>query len=231
MLECRITRMRIGLVIPYFYPAFEYGGTPRVAYEFARCLVRRGHEVTVVTTDSGGVKRIGKDTIATIQDNGLEGIRIFYYPNLSNYLAYKQRLFLPLRLLQNVGRHLVSLDVVHIHEFRSLLSVAAHSALVRLHIPYVLSPHGGLQRLGKVKLKSVFDRLWGQQILKDAAALCAVSELEMQDAREFGIEEEKLYLLPNPINEEHYDRLPEPGNFAEKWRLRNKRLVLFLGRL
>jgi len=83
--------MRIGFIIPYFYPAFEYGGTPRVAYEFARCLVRRGHEVTVVTTDSGGPKRIGKDTIATIQDNGLEGIRIFYYPNLSNYLAYEQR--------------------------------------------------------------------------------------------------------------------------------------------
>ncbi len=223
--------MRIGFIIPYFYPAFEYGGTPRVAYEFARCLVRRGHEVTVVTTDSGGAKRIGKDTMATIQDNGLEGIRIFYYSNLSNYLAYKQRWFLPLRLLQNVSRHLVSLDVVHIHEFRCLLSVAAHSALQRLHIPYVLSPHGGLQRLGKVRLKSLFDRLWGQEILKDAAAVCAVSDLEIDDARQFGVEDKRIYLLPNPINDDHYRNLPEQGGFIRKWNLGNKRLVLFLGRL
>src|SRR3989454_331111 len=223
--------MRIGFVIPYFYPAFEYGGTPRVAFEFARCLVRRGHEVTVVTTDSGGAKRIDKVSIAMIRDGGLEGIRIYYYPNFSNYLAYKQRLFLPPRLFENLSRDLLSLDVVHIHEFRSLLSVAAHSALRRLHIPYVLSPHGGLQRLGKVKLKCLFDRLWGRQILRDAAAVCAVSELEVQDAKQFGVEDEKIYLLPNPIDEEYYKNLPEPGKFIEKWNLGNKRLVLFLGRL
>src|SRR5947208_2455227 len=203
MIECCLlgtgTRlMRIGFIIPYFYPAFEYGGTPRVAYEFARWLVRRGHDVKVLTTDSAGAKRIDKNSVAMIHDSGLEGIQVFYYPNLSNCLAYKCRLFLPLRLFQNISRHLGSVDVVHIHEFRSLLSVAAHSALVRLRIPYVLSPHGGLQHLGKAKLKSVFDRLWGQKILKDAAAVCTVSELEMDDAREFGIEDEKLYLLPNP---------------------------------
>ena len=223
--------MRIGFVIPYFYPAFEYGGTPRVAYEFARCLVRRGHEVTVVTTDSGGAKRIDKVSIAMIRDGGLEGIRIYYYPNLSNHLAYKQRLFLSPRLFQNLSRDLRSLDVVHIHEFRSLLSVAAHSELRRMRIPYVLSPHGGLQRLGKVKLKCLFDRLWGRAILRDAAAVCAVSELEVEDARQFGVEDEKIYLLPNPIDEEYYKILPKPGKFIEKWNLVNKRLVLFLGRL
>src|SRR5437762_10744416 len=190
--------MRIGFIIPYFYPAFEYGGTPRVAYEFARCLVRRGHEVTVVTTDSGGAKRIGKDTMATIQDNGLEGIRVFYYSNFSNYLAYKQRLFLPLRLLQNVSRHLVSLDVVHIHEFRCLLSVAAHSALQRLHIPYVLSPHGGLQRLGKVRVKSLFDRLWGQEILKVRAEECLVSNVKFEVPSKLGVQVKRKCWFPFP---------------------------------
>src|SRR5712691_9389400 len=147
--------MRIGFVIPYFYPAFEYGGTPRVAYEFARSLVRRGHKVTVLTTDSGGKKRIDRRAVAT-REGSLEGIEVFYYPNLSNYLAYEQRLFLPRQLFQNIHRDLFSLEVVHIHEFRSLLSVAAHSALRQLNIPYVLSPHGGLQRLGKEWLKALF---------------------------------------------------------------------------
>src|SRR2546427_9197631 len=139
--------MRIAFVIPYFYPALQYGGTPRVAYEFARGLVRRGHEVSVLTTDSAGEKRIKKDSAS--RNGGLEGIQISYYPNVSNYLAYRQRLFLPVQLFRNIHHDLSSIEIVHIHEFRSLLSVAAHSALRRLQRPYVLSPHGGLQRLGK----------------------------------------------------------------------------------
>ena len=39
--------MHIAFVIPYFYPAWQYGGPPRVAYELARELVRREHKVTV----------------------------------------------------------------------------------------------------------------------------------------------------------------------------------------
>jgi glycosyltransferase involved in cell wall biosynthesis len=223
--------MRIGFVIPYFFPAFEYGGTPRVAYEFARSLVRRGHEVTVLTTDSGGTKRIDKNSAATIRDGGLEGIQIFYYPNLSNYLAYHQRLFFPVQLFRNIHKELSSVEVVHIHEFRSLLTVAAHSALQRLRRPYVLSPHGGLQRLGKEKRKTVFDRLWGNRILRDAAAVCAVSHLEIQDAKQFGIEEDRICLLPNPIDQDCYRCLPEHGGFIGRWKLGGKRLVLFLGRL
>src|SRR5207247_11137767 len=109
-----------------------------------------------------------------------------------------------------------SLQVLQIHEFRSLLSVAAHSELRPMRIPYVLSPHGGLQRLGKVKLKCLFDRLWGRAILRDAAAVCAVSELEVEDARQFGVEDEKIYLLPNPIDEEYYKILPKPVNLIKK---------------
>ena len=47
--------MRIAFVIPYFYPALGYGGTPRLAYEMARVLAGHGHEITVFTTDSGPV--------------------------------------------------------------------------------------------------------------------------------------------------------------------------------
>jgi glycosyltransferase involved in cell wall biosynthesis len=211
--------MRIAFVIPYFYPALQYGGTPRVAYEFARGLVRRGHEVTVVTTDSGGETRIDRNATS------LEGIRISYYPNVSNYLAYRQRLFFPVQLFRNIDRDLASSDVIHIHEFRSLLSVAAHSAAKRLNIPYVLSPHGGLQRLGKARQKSLFDRLWGNQILNDAAVICAVSNLEKQDAKQFGIAEDRISLLPNPIDEDTFKKLPGKRN------PNGKRVLLFLGRL
>ena len=218
--------MRIAFVTPYFYPAFEYGGTPRVAYDFARGLVRRGHQVTVFTTDSGGRKRI-----AGPHKQCVDGIQVFYYSNLSNALAYNQRVFVPLRFFSDIGRHLSSFDVIHIHEFRNFVTVGAHSALRQGNIRYVLSPHGGLQRLGKDFLKKLFDRFWGKRILAEAAAICAVSSLELEDAKHFGVPEEKLILLPNPIDDAHYATLPARGAFSRKWNLDGKRIVLFLGRL
>ena len=44
--------MKFLQVIPAFYPAHAYGGTVEVAYHISKELVRRGHEVTVYTSDS-----------------------------------------------------------------------------------------------------------------------------------------------------------------------------------
>ncbi|GBL19513.1 hypothetical protein EMGBS3_12190 [Anaerolineaceae bacterium] len=44
--------MRILHVIPYFYPAWAYGGTCRAAWELARASVRQGLQVEVFTTDA-----------------------------------------------------------------------------------------------------------------------------------------------------------------------------------
>src|SRR5438034_3665066 len=141
---CDHTTMRIAFVIPYFYPALGYGGTPRLAYEMARVLAGYGHEITVFTTDSGGPSRIPKETIQNIEREGLDGIRVHYYENLSNTLAYRSRLFLPTAFFRNVRKLLVGNDVIHLHDLRSFLSVAARRAARSLRIPYVLSPHGGL---------------------------------------------------------------------------------------
>src|SRR2546422_988522 len=121
--------MRVAFVIPYFYPAMWYGGTPRAAYETARALVRRGHEGTVLT------------------------------------------------------------------------------------------PHGGLQQLGKKSAKVIFDMAWGNAILRDASGICAISPLEEMDARFFGVDEHRIHRFPSPIDADPFEQLPKPGEFASKWRL------------
>jgi len=222
--------MHITFVIPYFYPALQYGGQPKSAYDLARALLSRGHRVTVLTTDSGGHSRLPtKNGRTTAQNVG--GIEVFYYPNLSNYLAFHHRLFLPLGLFRNIRRHLADCDVVHVHELRSFLTVVAHYAVKRLQLPLVLSPHGGLKWLGKRTAKYVFDRFWGQSIFHDAAKLIAVSPVEEQDARHFGAAPEKVRLLPNVLFAEDYTNLPQRGTFRRRWKIREEKIVLFLGRL
>jgi glycosyltransferase involved in cell wall biosynthesis len=95
----------------------------------------------------------------------------------------------------------------------------------------VLSPHGGLQHLGKHAAKVIFDSIWGKRILRDAAALCAISPLEEGDARQLGIEDERIRRFPSPIDANPYKELPTPGEFASRLGLKDRKIVLFLGRL
>ena len=89
--------LNITFVIPYFYPAWEYGGQPRSAYELARALVQRGHHVKVLTTDSAGHSRLSAG------HRQVDGIDVIYYRNLSNWLAFRKRFFWPQALWQEIA--------------------------------------------------------------------------------------------------------------------------------
>jgi glycosyltransferase involved in cell wall biosynthesis len=204
-------RIKIAVVTPYFYPDWEYGGTPRAAFELARALAARGHEIRVLTTG----KRSDTKTV--------DGIQVRYCPNLSNDLAHRHRLFLPLGFRKQLRQLLSDCDVLHIHEFRSTLTVPAVNAARKAGLPYVISPHGGLQHLGKASAKSVFDLVWGQSILNQAAGILVLSEKEKTDALSFGIEESRIRRLPNVIDAAAYTSLPG--------RTSHRKTILFLGRL
>src|SRR5207249_5368209 len=177
-------------------------------YDMARALAKRGHELTILTTDSEGERRIPAETVSKINRDGLDGVHVHFYRNLSNRLAYRQRLFLPTRFFGEVRAELAKCDVVHIHDLRSFLSVAAHKASKSLCIPYVLSPHGGLLRLGKKSVKLVFDALWGKAILRDCAALCAISPLEERDAKALGVESLRIHPFPPAIDAQQFRNIP-----------------------
>jgi glycosyltransferase involved in cell wall biosynthesis len=221
--------MRIVFVIPYFYDAWAYGGQPRSAYEMAKSLVERGHAVEVLTTDSGGPHRlsVGGDGETRV----VHGITIRHYRNLSNALAYRYRVFLPLKLFKEVAQRIRAADVVHIHELRSLLSVAAAFASVRQSIPFVLSPHGGLRHLGRGRLKTIFDNLWGHRILKAAAGVLAISPIEEQDALAMRVPAEKIFRVPNSVDGLSADSVARDNDFRQRRGLGTGRLVVFLGRL
>ena len=77
--------MNILQVIPYFVPAWDYGGPVQVAYRVSREMIKRGHEVTVYTTDTlKANSRIEKT------EEVIDGIKVKRFSNLSNFLAYRE---------------------------------------------------------------------------------------------------------------------------------------------
>src|SRR5579863_9316243 len=147
----RITPMkplRILHVTPYAEQAWAYGGIPRVVTAVAREQARRGHAVTICTTDARtATERVHargsrQDRWHPHQPVFSDRVEIRVFPNLSNRLAYDAQLFLPWGLSQYLESHIPEFDVAHLHACRNLPGVIAARHLRRCGVPYVLAPHG-----------------------------------------------------------------------------------------
>lgn len=222
-------RLKILQVVPYFYPAWAYGGIPRVAYELSRELVGNGHDVTVYSTDV-------LDRRSRCGDSGKEvfvdGIRVRYFRNFSNALAYDYQLFLPTGFCGVLRGSIREFDILHLHGHRHVMNSAARFHAVRNRKPYVLSGHGTVVRIERrVLAKRLFDRVLGNRVLRDARRFVAVSEHEVGQYREMGVPEEKVEVIYNGIDVSAYDSLPERGLFRSRYSLGDRKIVLYLGKI
>lgn len=220
--------MKILQVISSFPPAHAYGGAPKVAYELSKELVKRGHEVTVYTTDA-------KDANSRLEitDNPvwMDGIEIYHFKNLSNRLSYRNYPLAPTMAFK-LKKELHKFDIVHIHEYRSFHSIFVYHYCKKYGIPYILQAHGSVKRIiEKYHLKKLYDLIWGFKILKNAESFVAVSSNEINQYKEMGVTN-KIFLVPNALNIDKFQKLPNKGAFRRKIGITNKlNIILFLGRI
>ena len=220
--------MKILQVIPYFYPAWAYGGPPRNAYGLCKELVRRGHEVTVFTTDTLDERNRVKE-----KQEIIDGIEIRRFRNLSNTVAYRHKLFISLGLISAIRSNLRDFDIVHMHEYRTSQNLAVHYYAKKYAIPYVIQARGSLVRvIIKQGLKQVYDILWGYKILRDASGVIAASQTEAGQYKSMGVSKDKIKIPPYGIDLAEFENLPQRGEFRKKWSINNsQKIVLFLGRI
>jgi glycosyltransferase involved in cell wall biosynthesis len=219
--------MNILHVTPAFHPAKGYGGGPSVAYQICRHLAGRGHAVTVFTTDAD-------DAHGRLAARGIPpaGMDVRYFANISNRMAYRWKLFLPPRMIPALRAIRAKLDVVHIHDLRTVQAAAAY-ILIRQRVPYILQAHGVIPNttgsLGWAK--KIFDGLWGRRIVRDADGLIALSGDEADEYVRLGAAREKIRILPNGLDLTAYRHLPGKGCFRKRVGLRRQKLILYLGRI
>ena len=228
--------MNILHIVPYFYPAWAYGGTPRVVFELCRELVKKGHNVTVYTTDVFDKdKRVEQSDVEIdgLALSEVEGIKIKYFKNISNSLAFNQKVFISPAISKALKKNLKQFDMVHLHEFRTLQNAAAYKYLTKYKIPYIPSAHGSVLRLmGKEFLKMLFDKSIGFKILKSAKRVIAVSNIEVEQYIKMGVERDRISLIPNGINISEFENADKvKGNFRRAYKLSDKKILLFIGRL
>lgn len=186
--------MKILHVVPTYLPARRYGGPIVAVHGLCRALVRRGHDVTVFTTNVDG------DSVSDVpidREVLLDGVRVRYFassfPRL--YLSGSMR-----KALSSVE----AFDLVHNHSVFLWPTAAAARAAKGKGVPYVISPRGMLVRdLIRRKssfVKSAWIRLIERRNFANATAVHFTSERERDDATETGIPIPRSFIVPNGID-------------------------------
>jgi glycosyltransferase involved in cell wall biosynthesis len=221
--------LRILHVTPYFAEAWAYGGIPRLAHSLARGLARRGHDVTVCTTDA---RDAAMRVQAPLRARTADGVEVCTFANLSNRLAYRLQLFLPRGLHTFLKQHAASFDVAHVHACRNLPGAIAAHHLRRGRVPYVLAPNGTALRIERRRFaKLAFDVVAGRRVLEGAARVLAVSEAERAQLASMGVSGGAVRLIPNPIDLDEFAKPVASGSFRARIGRAKGPLVLFLGKL
>ncbi|MFB0562660.1 MAG: glycosyltransferase family 4 protein [Candidatus Lokiarchaeia archaeon] len=218
--------MKILQICPKFHPSIASGST-KIAYNISKELARRGHSVTVYTSDM-------KDKYTRI-NNGIEridGISVHRFQSIGTFATREIKFFIIPKIIPTLKNEVGSFDIVHIHESRSFQNIFAYHYTKKYDIPYVLQAHGTITENGRRNgIKWLYDVLFGYKILRAASKTIALNRTETEHYKKAGVVENKIEIIPNGINPSEY-RLPPKGEFKTKYEIGNdEKVVLYLGRI
>jgi glycosyltransferase involved in cell wall biosynthesis len=222
-------------VIPYYAPAWAYGGAVRAATDLTRALVGEGHHVVVLTTDT-----LSPSERTVKPREVIGGVHVYRVRNWSNTLRGRLNLSTPIRF-QAAARRLIrehSIEVVHCHELRTVENLRVAPVANRLGVPLVVSPHGTLPLdTGRASVKRTWDALFGVRLLPRVDQVIALTADEATDAkaiwaaRGLSLPDERISIVPNGVHLNEFEHLPDGEAFRARWKLGKGPVTLFLGRL
>lgn len=193
-LSVREQNMRILQVTPRFPPAI--GGVEEHVYQVSRELARRGHDVTVITSNEADGK------ICLLQNENVDGIKVYRYP------LFMPTAFRELWLIPRIVKIFAELrgDIVHAHGYRCLSSFEAAFVSHAKNAPSVLTPHGIYPPRSFLNgfAKSFFDISSGRLLLDFSDRIIALSEHNRSLILRLGASENKIAIVPNGVNVEEY---------------------------
>lgn len=192
------------------------GGTAERTLQMSRYLVVNGIQCSVLTLDTH-----------------LQAERTSFLPN-GQYIALPpllKRFFIPKASYGKIKRIVEDSDIVHLMGHWTILNAMVYLAARSLDRPYVFCPAGALPIFGRSRtLKKIYNWVIGRKIASNAAKCIAITENEKADFLEYGVNENKIVVIPNGVDESDFKADDDMG-FRRKYGLSSRPFILFVGRL
>jgi glycosyltransferase involved in cell wall biosynthesis len=215
-----VAPLRLLHVVPTYIPAWRYGGPIHSVHGLCAALTRRGHAVTVATTNVNGP---GDSDVPLGVPVEIDGVRVHYFKS-----AFLRRIYFspPLRaFLREEARRS---DLIHTHSVFLWPTTAAARVARALVKPYVVSPRGMLVRDLIARRSGFAKRAWITLFENDnirlADAIHSTSAIETEELMALGFKPRTVFEIPNGTDIPA--GAPGSGRDAER-----ERYILFLGRI
>ncbi len=225
--------MRILHLTPYYAPAYAFGGVARAVEGMTTALAARGHDITILTTDAFDQRTRFQGEL----DERRGQVRVIRCRNASLWLRRRLNLSTPLGMRRRAKSLLTDMDLLHVHELRTLENLLVAPVASDLRLPIALSPHGTLDlSTGRSQLKVGWDRLLSPRLLARIDHVIALNESEKQQTmalwRSFGLSPQpQCSIIPNGVDLREFESLPDAAGFRARYGLGAAPIVLYMGRL
>lgn len=210
--------MKILQVIQVFSPM--HGGSAEVAYHLSKELAKRGHEVTIYTSDF----KLTQEYMNCIPE-----VKVCSFKTWLNLAKF----YVTPGMIKSAKEEIKHFDVIHMHNYRTFQNIIVHHYAKKCGIPYVLQAHGDLPRMiEKQRLKKLYDLVFGYGILRDATKVIALTKTMVEQYKQMGVNENRIAIIPNGVDLFEYNNLPEEGGFRKKYSIiDDEKIILYLGRI
>ncbi len=210
--------MKITYVCPFFYPV--KGGMENHVLNLARQMVKKGHEVEVLTSNSLRNKKIN------IGKENYNGISIVRFNTLFNIGEFSPVFISVLNYIRKSNS-----DIIHVHAYRQPHNLvpffSSKKSVLTLHWPNYPK---GLRNYIIDKIIPVFDKTLGKIILKKYNKLIALNIPEKEwIINNFNIDKNKISIIPNGIPSFLLKNIK--SSFKKRYKIKNKLLSISIARL
>lgn len=221
--------MNILVVIPYYVPAYSYGGPVAVAHDLNKAFVQKGYSVTIVTTDVHDASSRN-----TIQEEFIDGVKIIRFKNVSNYLAKNFNAYLPFGFKKWIKENLKNYDIVHCHDFFTYQNVVVSKYCKKFGVPFIVQPHGCLDSVRieakNSKVKTFFLNIFSA-IFKNSKYIVALTKHEKNAILPFVNNSDKIKIIPNGIQTNEFKNISKI-NLHKKYNFSPEtKLLFYFGRV
>lgn len=222
--------MKILQVIPYFVPAYGYGGPLKVCFDLSKELLVHGHEITVATTDALDEK----NRIQKLEEE-IDGIKIIRFRNISNWIAKNCNGYIPFGFYFWAKNNIPKFNAIHCHDFFTLQNIIISHFCKKYDVPFIIQPHGTLSPIRQEAnfnfAKKTFTKLFNG-VLKNSKNIIALTENEKNDIIQIDPTlAKKIKVVPNGIRLEEFENI-EKIDLHERYGIPQKNKVIgYIGRI
>lgn len=220
--------MKILQVIPVFSNVF--GGPVTIVRKVSNELVKKNVVITYTTTAINPYLDTNEKKIV------LNKNEIYFFKRNFKKLSYLHifgQLNISFSMMRYIQNNIKNFDVVHIYSYQQFPDLITSYFAKKNGIPYIVQVNGSLiPDKSKFWRKFIFNYLIGYNILKNASKVVAISENEVKQYLNVGVDRKKISLISPGVDNKQFLILPKKGIFKNKLNIDlNKKIILYLGRI